>query len=141
MNAILSAADRIAIHELVTIYGVHHDRRDFENLHALFTEDATYTMRIADGTVNGPRMGPDAIVGQIREFKQAQDDIRRHHISNIQVSPMDADHAQVTSYVIVSAVKDGQLEFKTVGTYSDLVVQTDDGWRIERKELLLETTF
>lgn len=137
----LTAADRIEIHELVTSYGVHHDARDFARLRDCFTEDAQYVMRIADGTVHGPRHGVDAIVDQIKVFKDSQTDKRRHHISNIQVTPLTASEASILSYVIVSAVHESGLEFITVGTYSDTVVRTDRGWRIATKELFLDRNF
>ncbi|HWH26783.1 MAG TPA: nuclear transport factor 2 family protein [Pseudolysinimonas sp.] len=137
----LSADDRIAIHELTTAYGVHHDQLDFESLHACFTADASYLMKVADGTVHGPRLGADAIISQIKTFKASQTDRRRHHISNIQVSARDANTAEVTSYVLVSAVADQQLSLITVGTYTDVVTRTADGWRISEKVLQLDTTF
>jgi 3-phenylpropionate/cinnamic acid dioxygenase small subunit len=138
---LLTAADRIEIHELATAYGFHHDRRDFDSLRACFTADATYIMRIADGATHGPRLGADAIVEQIQTFKRAQNDKRRHHISNIQVTPQDANTATVHCYVIVSAVAHGELSFKTVGTYTDTVTRTEDGWRISAKQLDLDTGF
>ncbi len=138
---VLTAADRIEIHELTTAYGLHHDRRDFDSLRACFTPDATYVMRIADGPTHGPRVGVDAIVEQIQTFKRSQSDKRRHHISNIQVIPEDANTATVLSYLIVSAVAGEDLTFKTVGTYTDTVIRTPEGWRISAKRLDLETGF
>lgn len=136
-----TAADRIEIHELVTAYGMHHDARDFARLRECFTEDAQYLMRIADGTIHGPRLGADAIVDQIRAFKESQHDKRRHHISNVQVTPLSTDEASTLSYLIVSAVGDTGLEIITVGTYTATVVRTDRGWRISAKELFLDQGF
>jgi 3-phenylpropionate/cinnamic acid dioxygenase small subunit len=83
----------------------------------------------------------EAIVDQIRAFKDSQSDKRRHHISNIQVLPQGTNTAIVLSYVIVSAVVDKELSFKTVGTYTDTVTRTHEGWRISAKELNLDTRF
>jgi hypothetical protein len=138
---LLSAADRIEIHELTTAYGVHHDLRDFNSLRRCFTSDATYVMRVAGGPTFGPRVGVDEIVDQIQIFKGSQSDKRRHHISNIQVLPQDSNTATVLSYVIVSAVANQELTFKTVGTYTDTVTRTSEGWRISAKELNLDTGF
>lgn len=138
---VLSAADRIEIHELTTAYGVHHDLRNFDSLRQCFTPNATYIMRVACGPTFGPHTGADAIVDQIRTFKDSQTDKRRHHISNIQVLPQDANSATVLSYVIVSAVANQELIFKTVGTYTDTVTRTHEGWRISAKELNLDTGF
>lgn len=137
----LTAIDRLEIEDLTCGYGVHHDRRDFTALRACFTPDATYVMRIAGGATYGPRVGADEIVAQIRSFKEQQTDVRRHHITNIRIEPVDADRATVHSYVIVSAVESGTLSVKTVGTYSDTVVRTPEGWLIAEKSLELETTF
>lgn len=137
----LSAADRIEIHELTTAYGMHHDLRNFDSLRRCFMTDATYIMKVADGPTFGPHVGIDAVVDQIRTFKNAQSDKRRHHISNIQVHPRDANTATVLSYVIVSAVANQELRFVTVGTYTDTVIRTHEGWRISAKELNLDIGF
>lgn len=137
----MSAADRNEIHELTTAYGWHHDLRDFDSLRRCFTADATYVMKIADGPTFGPHAGVDAIVDQIQTFKNAQRDKRRHHISNIQVIARGRDTATVLSYVIISAVANQELSIKTVGTYTDTVTRTPDGWRISAKELHLDIRF
>ncbi|MBT8163174.1 MULTISPECIES: nuclear transport factor 2 family protein [Arthrobacter] len=137
----LTALDRLEIQELTTGYGVHHDRRDFASLRECFTPDATYIMHITDGPTFGPHQGPVAIVGQIQAFKESQNDVRRHHISNIQIEPLGDDIASVLSYVLVSASDIDGLAIKTVGTYADTVVRTPAGWRIARKELQLDSTF
>lgn len=137
-----AAVDRIEIHELVTSYGFHHDRRDFEALGSCFTPDATYTLKIADGESFGPHSGRDAIIAQIRKFKESQSDVRRHHISNVQVTPITENEASVTSYVLVTATSSTEgLKIITVGNYSDLVRRTPEGWKIAGKELLLDTAF
>jgi 3-phenylpropionate/cinnamic acid dioxygenase small subunit len=137
----LTALDRLEIQELTTGYGVHHDRRDFASLRDCFTPDATYVMHITDGPTYGPHEGPEAIVAQIQGFKESQNDVRRHHISNVQIEPLGEDIASVLSYVLVSATDSGELAIKTVGTYADTVVRTPEGWRIARKELHLDSTF
>jgi 3-phenylpropionate/cinnamic acid dioxygenase small subunit len=142
INPAIADIGRIEIHELVTSYGLHHDRRDFDSLANCFTPDASYVLRVANGQTFGPHNGRDAIIGQIRKFKESQSDIRRHHISNIQVYPKSPNEASVVSYVLVSAVtKEGALSIITVGTYTDTVNLTDAGWRISSKELLLESSF
>lgn len=137
----LTALDRLEIQELVTGYGVHHDRRDFASLRECFTSGATYTMRITNGPTYGPHHGPDAIVAQIQAFKETQNDVRRHHISNLQIEELGDGTVSVHSYVLVSATDADGLSIKTVGTYADTVVRTPDGWRIARKELQLDSTF
>lgn len=137
----LTALDRLEIQELVTGYGVHHDKRDFVSLRGCFTPDATYTMRVTNGPTYGPHLGPDAIVSQIQAFKESQNDVRRHHISNVQIEVLGDDSVSVLSYVLVSATDADGLTIKTVGTYADMVVRTPEGWRIARKELQLDSTF
>lgn len=138
---VLTADDLHAIEQLLSSYGFHHDARDFDALGHCFTSDASYTMVIADGETIGPRQGSAEIVEQIRVFKSRQTDQRRHVITNFLFDQATATRARVQSYVTVIAVSDGALEVVTSGVYADVVVRTEDGWRIAEKTLRLDKAF
>ncbi|GAB91295.1 nuclear transport factor 2 family protein [Gordonia rhizosphera] len=139
--AALSIDDRAEIVQLVGDYGYHHDERDFGRLGELFTDDALYTMVIAGGDTIGPRQGRDAIVAQISEFKSRQSDIRRHVITNITVTIVNSDAANVRSYVSVLATTPERTEVVTAGVYHDRVVRQGGRWLIAEKLLRLDRSF
>ena len=140
-GAVLAPEDRGAIEQLLSSYGMHHDRREFEALGRCFTDDATYAMVIPDAAQPIEKSGRAAIVDQIRFLKSDQTDQRRHVITNFVFSDVSADRVSVSSYLTVLSVRTHSLEVLTAGVYSDVVVRTKDGWRIAAKALHLDKTF
>ena len=131
-----------AIQQLLATYTWSHDSRDFEALAKCFTEDAEYTMRIADGAVSGPTIGGPAIAGLVRTFKETQTDQRRHLITNAVVDELGGDSATVRSYVTVFATEGETSRLVTTGTCVDTVARQADGaWRFTRKAMHLDKGF
>jgi 3-phenylpropionate/cinnamic acid dioxygenase small subunit len=140
-RAAFSAADHTAVVQLVCDYGYYHDERDFDHLATLFAENAHYTMRIVGGDTIGPKVGRNAIVDQIAEFKSRQTDQRRHVITNIAVTSRDADTAEVRSYVTVLATTTENTKVVTAGVYHDRLARREDRWVITDKLLVLDRGF
>ncbi|MFG2730389.1 aromatic-ring-hydroxylating dioxygenase subunit beta [Streptomyces canus] len=134
-------SDRNLIQDLLSRYGWLHDERRFDELGSCFTDDARYTMHIGQDQTIGPRIGRLDIVEQIRQFKEAQNDQRRHVISNFMFMEHLPEEATVRSYVTVLASAGGSTGIVTAGWYLDKVVSTPDGWRIAEKTLQLDNGF
>ena len=68
--------------------------------------------------------------------------LSRHVVTNVLVTVIDADHADVISYKSIYRHEEGEMLDKPVplngpkwvSVYADEMVRTDDGWRIKRKE-------
>jgi 3-phenylpropionate/cinnamic acid dioxygenase small subunit len=121
----LSAEDRLEIHELIGLHGHLMDEGRFDRLGELFTAEVVYDVTLLGG---GELRGPGAIADVGRALGDGNP--VAHHVTNVVVQPgTDADTARVVSKGL-GVTTDG-----TVGsvTYEDDVVRTADGWRIARR--------
>lgn len=117
----LDLVDRLAIHELLALYGHLIDQRRFDELDIVFTEDVVY-----DATDFG-----QTVTSSLDELRAHwSSDLAMHplahHATNIVVTTDDTDTAQVLSKGI------GVGSRGRVGsvTYHDVVRRTDRGWRL-----------
>ncbi|MBM4198549.1 MAG: nuclear transport factor 2 family protein [Gammaproteobacteria bacterium] len=125
----IDTADRLAIHELIGLYGIVIDERDWSRVDELFTDDVLYDMSELG---LGVLQGKDAVLQLWRD----RDDLHplAHHATNIVVSAeADGNSPQVISKGLGVGRKG------RVGsvTYRDLVRRTAVGWRIARRHARL----
>ena len=130
------------VQQLLAQYTWCHDSRDFTALAACFTDDAQYTMRIADGEASSPTVGGTAIAALVEKFKSTQTDQRRHLITNVVVESATETEVTVRSYVTVFATEGDTSSLITTGTCRDVVARQADGsWRFTRKDMHLDKGF
>jgi hypothetical protein len=112
----MDIADRLALHELVALYGDTIDNRDWDG-----TDDLVMT---------NPAMPGRDLVGLelLRRFMSKARHPLTHLLSNVRVDEED-DGPVVHSRVLLLA-DDGTA---SAGEYHDRVVRTDDGWRIRHR--------
>jgi SnoaL-like domain len=128
MAGMLSVADRLDIHELLALHGHLMDDGAFDRLDELFTPGFVYDVSLLGG---GELRGAAALESAARALGDGNP--LGHHVTNVVVLPAsEADVAQVRSKGI-GVNTDG-----TTGSvsYEDVVVRTDDGWRIDRRRVV-----
>lgn len=141
--AISEAVDRLAIRELMDLYGTVHDSGTPEEYADLFTADG----EIASGGQVMVR-GREALVAQaVRDHERYSEtdargrtsSIMRHLISNAQVKITGEGTATGTCYV-TTLVRKGKVgpAILSVSRYVDSYVKADGQWRIKRREIVLE---
>lgn len=125
----LDTADRLAIHELIGLYGIVIDERDWARAGELFTDDVVYDMsELGLGTLHG--------IAAVLHLWRSREDLHplAHHATNIVITPgVDHDTASVISKGIGVGYKG------RVGsvTYRDIVRRTASGWRIAHRHARL----
>ena len=126
-------ADRREITDLIHGYCLHFDNNEPQAVAALFTDDATVDYGPATDTIVGSAAIATTIaVGLERIFAATS-----HHVSNIQITFDDSDHAQSVSYLYAwHRYVDGSPDGELWGRYRHRFVRTGAGWRF--RELLLE---
>lgn len=123
------AADRAAIHELLTAYGSTLDARDFDGFAMLFARGGTY---------NGATL-PRAATAMRQVFAENRLGFREpnfHVFFNEVVTFVDADHATATSmslYVVPG--EDGAPTPAMMARYRDELVREDGTWKFARRDI------
>ena len=124
----LDAADRLAIHELLARYGHVIDDRQWDDLGLVFTPDVVYDASDFGQAVTRSLTG-----------------LRDHWASDAAEHPV-AHHA---TNIVVREDEDGSVRVRSKGlgvgrggrvgsvVYDDIVVSTDDGWRISYRRATL----
>jgi 3-phenylpropionate/cinnamic acid dioxygenase small subunit len=132
-TAVRELIDRAAVTEVLYSYARLVDGRDFAAAAELFTDDcvAEYGIRETE-ILRSSAAVADWLASQLRDGSASS-----HHISNVQVSFPDADHAEATCYVYAWHRMPGAAADPIVlARYVDRLERTPDGWRIAHRRLL-----
>ncbi len=125
-----SAEEILAIHDVVVRYGFVVDDRDWERMSEVFTEDAVIDFR--DQRADPPR-GLTPIIGRdeiVRQFRDVLTHPFQHMIVARTIDDV-SDREVVVRGKALCPVPGAIIDFE----YRDVVVLTDDGWRIKHKSV------
>ncbi|MBF6619051.1 MAG: nuclear transport factor 2 family protein [Patulibacter sp.] len=128
---VLTAADRLEIIELQSIYAWAIDQKQFDLLPQAFTDDAVVRYPLA-----APVRGVAALARYVEAF-HASHDGTQHLIANPWIVA-DGDDVIFRSYVTVTmkiADFPGGEHLRGGGYYVDRVVRTDAGWRVADRDV------
>ena len=128
---VLTAEDRLDIHDVLTRYGFVVDDRDWAGFASVFTPDAVIDFGGGDEAAKSglaPIVGVEEIV---RQYRDVLTHPLQHVIVNHVMDPVSADEVVVCSKALFPVPEDGIFE----GLYRDVVVRTPEGWRIKHKSM------
>ena len=124
----LSADDRLAIHELLGLYGHLIDQRRWDDLAQVFTEDMVF---------GATSFGQEVTTSRQELIERWRTDLSMHplahHVTNIVITE-DSDG---TVRVLSKAIGVGRKGRVGSATYEDVVVRTPEGWRLSRRVAIL----
>ena len=132
--AVRELVDRVAITEVLHDYARLVDERDFAAVGALFTDDclAEYGVRDSD-TLRSSAAVTDWLTRQLSDGTATS-----HHVSNVQISFADEDHAETTAYVYAWHGTPGgsaSIDPVVLARYVDSFERTRAGWRIAHRRM------
>jgi|TARA_B110000902_G_scaffold266898_1_gene356757 3-phenylpropionate/cinnamic acid dioxygenase small subunit len=136
----LSLEQKLTIHELLGRAAFAYDVRDMKMLKASFSNDASFSMRIAGGDMVGPFEGRDAVMDLLAGSMKEQTDVRRHVISNIFFDSNSTDITVVSNLTLI-ATENGESKLLTTGVYYDIVVEESDSWCISKRHIDLDKAY
>ena len=125
----ITAADRLAIHEVIALHGHLADDRDWDRLGELYTDDVVLDLEdFGYGTLHGRQ----AIRDLSRGSQDDQGQPLGHHVTNIVVTGQDGEGVRARSKAL-AVMADG-----TSGTavYEDTLRREGHGWRISRRKVV-----
>lgn len=119
-----------------------YDEDEPELMRDAFTDDATFIYASPDFDEPLVFEGIEEVMDLFLSSMAAQDDQRRHVMTNSRIERIDRHTVQVTSYLslfVVADPADGPI-LQSTGVYRDTLVQERDGeWRIQIRDLRLDT--
>jgi hypothetical protein len=120
----LSAEDRLAIYELLSLYGHLIDQRRWPELRQVFTEDVVF-----DATSFGQPVTTS--YHELMDHWTSDLSVHplAHHVTNVVIGE-DLDG---TVRVLSKAIGVGRKGRVGSGTYDDIVVKTPEGWRLAKR--------
>jgi uncharacterized protein (TIGR02246 family) len=135
MTRLEEVTDRLDIRSLVDTYAFAADQRDRESFAGVFTADGT----LATGQ-GGPRyVGRPAIASVLNWVEERF--LKTMHFVGNQTAVIQGDAAQGLVYCLAHHISDDdgqQRDTVMFVRYVDSYVRTDEGWRIEERELNIE---
>lgn len=127
-----SIGDRFEIEDLLVRYSRALDRRDFEALEAIFTDDAEFDA----GSLGNPKSSRairEMIEGTLSDLDATQ------HLVGKSLIELHGDEADVRTYLISQHIRESApgptKHYFIGGEYVDRVVRTPEGWRIAYRRL------
>ena|SRR5271165_800730 len=120
--------DKDAIRELLHLYCFHMDEGRFAELGALF---------VADGEWIAPyrsARGPDEIIAWLTQSVPSSPR-RMHYVMNSVIAVMGDEATAKSNYLVMVEAPDGPVP-SVCGTYVDLLIRADRGWRFRRRQLI-----
>jgi hypothetical protein len=135
----MTEAERRAIEadceRLIKLYVNLNDAQDWTGVAALYTADARFAR---------PSRPDEFVVGReaiLASFLARPARAQRHVIANTVVDVDDADHARAFSVIVLymgEAAEPGELpamdpKSPLIGTFTDRLVRTEDGWRFSER--------
>lgn len=122
----LQTRDIIDIQQLVALYGHAVDADDESLVPLVFAKDGVFDPSAMGGPVVE---GVDALVAFYAASKPYLPP--SHNVTNVHVYEQDGETRVRSKWFIINA-KDNSL---IMGDYSDVVVRTDEGWRIKHRQV------
>jgi 3-phenylpropionate/cinnamic acid dioxygenase small subunit len=136
----INIEEKLEIHELLSRAAYAYDERAIGMLEACFTEQASFSMRIAGGDLIGPFESKSGIMGLMTGSMAEQTDVRRHVISNIFFEVAD-DKTVVISNLTLMATEKDDIQLLSSGVYRDQVIKENGQWCIANRYLELDKPY
>ncbi|MBU3862598.1 nuclear transport factor 2 family protein (plasmid) [Streptomyces sp. 4503] len=135
--------ERAAVTDVVVAAGLLFDSGEFETLGTLYTADALFEMIPAPegfpATVSTREQITDGLARLWQHNRETVGVHSRHATSNLLVTRLDADTAEVYSiFTVTGLYTDGRLGLRRLGNYVDLLHREGTAWRIAHRRLYMQ---
>ena len=141
----MSVHDRLAAHELINRWWFNYDEGNLAVLRELLTEDAHLISRTETGQhpheefIRSDNVGRDAAMAWTADHRRHSPYPLRHNGVNIHVTAERDDELDLESYLFVTQIVERKPSTLSSGLVHFTLRLTDDGYRIARKEVVLDS--
>ena len=140
---------RLEFEDLHTAYAHCLDADELERWPDFFTPHCQYRITTAENHAAGLPLGlmyatsRDMLhdrVSALREANIYEPQTYRHLISSIRADKDDGEVVELTAnFLVVRTMQEGDMSLFAAGRYIDRVVRADDGWKFDRKLVVLDS--
>jgi hypothetical protein len=141
----VSGHDRFAAHELIHRWWFNYDEGRMEVLADLLTDDCHLTSRTETGQhpyeefIRSDSRGRDDAMAWTREHRRNSPYPLRHNALNVHVTAERGDELDLDSYLLVTQIVDRNPSPLSSGIVHLTLVRATDGYRIKRKDVVLDS--
>lgn len=141
----MTTHDRFAAHELVHRWWFNYDEGHMDVLDGLLTDDAHLSSRTETGQhpyeefIRSDSVGRATAMAWTKEHRRHSPYPLRHHAMNIHVTAERGEDIDLESYLFVTQVVDRTPSTLSSGLVHLTLRLTLDGYRIARKEVVLDS--
>lgn len=137
--------DRFAAHETLNRYWFNYDEGHLDRLRELLTDDCHLSSRTELGNhpfeefIRSDTHGRDASLAWTGEHRRNSPYPLRHNATNVHVVAERDDEIDLESYLFVTQIVDRKPSTLSSGIVHVTMVLTGDGYRIKRKDVVLDS--
>ena len=137
--------DRLAAHELIHQWWFNYDEGHFDVLEQLLSDDCHLSSRTERGDhpheefIRSDSRGRGAALAWTKEHRRSSPYPLRHHAANVHVVAEHGEEIDLESYLFVTQIIDRRPSTLSSGLVHFTLVKTSDGYRIRRKEVVLDS--
>ncbi|MCF2531104.1 nuclear transport factor 2 family protein [Yinghuangia soli] len=137
--------DHLAAHQLIHRWWFNYDEGRLEVLAGLLSDDCHLASHTETGQhpheefIRSDNRGPDAAMAWTREHRKHSPYPLRHHAANIHVTAERDEEVDLSSYLFVTQIVDRSPSTLSSGIVHWTLVRTGGGYKIRRKEVVLDS--
>jgi hypothetical protein len=141
----MSLHDRFAAHEFIHRYWYTYDEGHLEVLAGFLTDDCHLSSRTETGQhpfeefIRSDNQGRDAAMAWTKDHRRHSPYPLRHNATNVHVVAERGDELDVESYLLVTQIVDRKPSTLSSGLVHWTLQLTDDGYRVLRKDVVLDS--
>ena len=137
--------DRFAAHEFISRYWFNYDEGHLDVIAGLLTDDCHLSSRTETGLhpqeefIRSDNHGLDAAMAWTKDHRKHSPYPLRHHAANVHVVAERGDEIDLESYLFVTQIIDRKPSTLSSGIVHWTLKLTDDGYRVRRKDVVLDS--
>jgi hypothetical protein len=137
--------DRFAAHEFINRYWFNYDEGHLDVIAGLLTEDCHLSSRTETGQhpheafIRSDNHGRDTAMAWTKDHRRHSPYPLRHHAANVHVVAERGDELDLESYLFVTQIIERKPSTLSSGIVHWTLKLTDDGYRVRRKDVVLDS--
>ena len=137
--------DRFAAHEFINRYWFNYDEGHLDVIASVLTDDCHLSSRTETGLhpqeefIRSDNHGRENAMAWTKDHRKHSPYPLRHHAANVHVVAERGDELDLESYLFVTQINERKPSTLSSGIVHWTLKLTDDGYRVHRKDVVLDS--